>query len=131
MNNTIMTICLGLIAGLFVGAFGLSGAEIMIPGLLILGITADFKTTAGTVLLTMTPPIYLGALYVYHKKKQIDVKTAVILMITCFITAYFSAKLTEDVSAQTLQYIFGTYLILIGLFMIWNSHNKKFGFIKK
>ena len=131
MNNTIMTICLGLVAGLFVGALGLSGAEFMVPGLLILGIVGDFKTAAGTVLLTITPPIYLGALYVYHKKKQINVKTAVLLMITCFITAYFSAKLTKDVSDQTLQYVAGAYLISIGLFMLWNSYNKKFGFIKK
>ena len=131
MNDTISTVCLGLVTGVFVGSLGLSGAELMIPGLLVLGVATNFKTAAGTVLLTITPPIYLSALYVYYKNKQIKFKTSIILMITCFITAYFGAKLAADVSEQKLQYMSGAYLMLIGLFMFYNAYFKKFGFTIK
>jgi len=127
MNKTILTICLGLVAGLFGGSLGQSGAELMLPGLLILGIIADFKTAAGTVLLTILPPISLGAIYVYYKRKQIVFKTGLLLIFSYFIAAYFSAKLTKDVSNKTLQFVAGIYFISIGLFMLWNSHTNTFG----
>ena len=58
LNDSILTILLGLLAGAFGGALGQSGAETMLPGLLILGIVSDFKTAAGTVLLTILPTLY-------------------------------------------------------------------------
>jgi uncharacterized membrane protein YfcA len=62
---TLKTIMLGLCAGVFGGALGQSGAETMLPGLLILGIVSDFKTAAGTVLLTILPPLSLLAIIEY------------------------------------------------------------------
>lgn len=127
MNKTILTICLGLVAGLFGGSLGQSGAELMLPGLLILGIIGDFKTAAGTVLLTILPPLSLGAIYVYYKRKQVAVQTGLILMFSYFIAAYFGAKLTKDISDKTLQFVAGIYLVSIGLFMLWNSKTQTYG----
>ena len=126
MNKTVLTIMLGLIAGLFGGSLGQSGAEFMLPGLLVLGIVANHKTAIGTVLLTIVPPLSLGAVYVYYKRNQVDVKTALILMVSYFITAYLGAKYSKNVSDETIGYITGFYLISIGLFMIWNAHTKRF-----
>ena len=127
MNKTILTICLGLVAGLFGGSLGQSGAELMLPGLLILGIIGDFKTAAGTVLLTILPPLSLGAIYVYYKRKQVAVQTGLILMFSYFIAAYFGAKLTKGISDKTLQFVAGIYLVSIGLFMLWNSKTQTYG----
>ena len=44
MTNTVLTIMLGIVAGILGGAFGQSGSEIMLPGLLILGIVPNFET---------------------------------------------------------------------------------------
>ena len=87
MNVTFLTICLGLVAGLFGGSLGQSGAALMLPGLLLLGIVADYKTAAGTVLLTILPPLSLGAVFVYYKRNQVAVTTALILMVSYFIAA--------------------------------------------
>ena len=56
MNHALSTVGLGIISGLAGGALGQSGAEVMVPGLLVLGIVSNFKTAAGTVLLTILPP---------------------------------------------------------------------------
>lgn len=128
MNATFLTICLGLVAGLFGGSLGQSGAELMLPGLLILGIVADYKTAAGTVLLTILPPLSLGAVFVYYKRNQVVVTTALILMVCYFIAAYFGAKITKDIPQDTLQLIASMYLISIGVFTLWNSRTKTFGY---
>jgi uncharacterized membrane protein YfcA len=65
MSSTLATVCLGVVAGLAGGALGQSGAEIMVPGLLVMGIASNFKTAAGTVLLTILPPLSLMAIVTY------------------------------------------------------------------
>ena len=87
-GNTILTILLGAFAGVLGGALGQSGAETILPGLLILGIVPDFKTAAGTTLLTILPPLSLLAIIQYYKRGQVQIMTGVILMIAYFFAAY-------------------------------------------
>ena len=94
----IKTIMLGLSAGVIGGALGQSGAETMLPGLLILGIVSDFKTAAGTVLLTILPPLSLLAIIEYYKRDQVKVVVSITLMISYFFAAYFGAYFTKNVS---------------------------------
>ena len=125
--KTLLTIFLGIIAGLFGGALGQSGAETLMPGLLILGIVPNFKIAAGTVLLTILPPLSLLAIYEYYKRKQIAIKTSVILMVTYFFAAYFGAYATKSVNNSTLELISGIYFMIIGSFFLWNSYTGTFG----
>ena len=46
ITDILLTFLLGTLAGLSGGALGQSGAEVMLPGLLILNIVPDFKTAA-------------------------------------------------------------------------------------
>lgn len=127
MTNTILTILLGLIAGFFGGSLGQSGAETMLPGLLILGIVPNFKTAAGTVLLAILPPISLLAVYQYYKRGQLQIYTSVILFIAYFIAAYFGAYLTKDVSNKYLEIITAIYFLLISMFFFWNAYTGTYG----
>jgi uncharacterized membrane protein YfcA len=131
MNKTLLTVSLGLVAGLLASSLGQSGVEFILPMLMVLGIVHEFKRAVGTVLLFFAAPITLGAVFVYYKRKQVDVKTSLLLMASYFIAGYFGAKLTKDVSDITIQYAGAVYLIIIGLFMIWNAYTKTFGFPKK
>jgi len=121
------TIILGLVAGVLGGALGQSGAEIMVPGLLLLGIVSNFKTAAGTVLLTILPPLSLMAIFVYWKRNQVQVWTSAILIIFYFFAAWFGAYFTKNVTDQTLEYVSGVYFILIGLFFLWNAYTGTYG----
>ena len=89
ISTLLPTIYLGIIAGILGGALGQSGAEVLLPGLLILGIVPNFKVAAGTVLLTILPPLSLLAIYEYYKRKQLAIPTALILMVSYFFAAYF------------------------------------------
>jgi uncharacterized protein len=127
MSQVLSTVGLGIVAGLAGGALGQSGAEVMVPGLLILGIASNFKIAAGTVLLTILPPLSLMAIVTYWKRKQVQVTTAVILMVTYFFAAWGGAYLTGGVKNSTLECISGVYFILIGAFFLWNSWSGKYG----
>jgi uncharacterized membrane protein YfcA len=125
--STIKTIMLGLGAGVLGGALGQSGAETMLPGLLILGIVSDFKTAAGTVLLTILPPLSLLAIIEYYKRGQVQVMTSMTLMLSYFFAAYFGAYMTKSISNSNLELISAIYFYIIGTFFLWNSFTGAYG----
>lgn len=125
--DILSTICLGIIAGLSGGALGQSGAEIMLPGLLILNIVPDFKTAAGTVLLAIVPPISLLAVLEYYKRGQVRVWTSVTLFITYFCVAFLGAYLTKNISNKTLEYLTACYFFIISMFFFWNAYTGTYG----
>ena len=127
LNHNILTVILGAMAGLFGGALGQSGAEVMLPGLLILGIVPNFKIAAGTVLLAIVPPISILAVIQYYKRGQVQFWTSVTLFVAYFFTAFIGAYLTKHVNNRSLEFITGCYFLIISLFFFWNSYTNKFG----
>lgn len=126
-ENIILTFAIGSIAGLFGGALGQSGAEVMLPGLLIFGITPNFKVAAGTVLLAIIPPISILAVIQYYKRGQVQILTSFILFICYFFLAFVGAYITKDISNKNLEFITGIYFLLISVFFFWNSFTGTFG----
>lgn len=126
-TDILSTIFLGIIAGLSGGALGQSGAEIMLPGLLILNIVSDFKTAAGTVLLAIIPPISLLAVLEYYKRGQVRVWTSVILFIIYFFAAFLGAYLTRNISNTVLEYLTAFYFLIISMFFFWNAYTGTYG----
>jgi uncharacterized membrane protein YfcA len=125
--SMLKTIMLGLGAGVIGGALGQSGAETMLPGLLILGIVSDFKTAAGTVLLTILPPLSLLAIIEYYKRGQVRVVVSMTLMLSYFFAAYFGAYFTKNISNSMLEFISAIYFFIIGSFFLWNSYTGTYG----
>ena len=127
MTVILLTILLGCMAGLAGGALGQSGAETMLPGLLILGIVPNFKTAAGTVLMTLVPPISLMAALQYYRRGQVQIHTSVILFVCYFVAAFLGAYCTKNVSNKVLEYATGVYFLMASLFFFWNAYTGRFG----
>jgi len=126
-NHIITTLLLGAVAGLCGGALGQSGAEVMLPGLLILGIVPNFKMAAGTVLLAIVPPISILAVIQYYKRGQVQVWTSIMLFIAYFFTAFVGAYVTKHVNNRSLEFVTGWYFLIISMFFFWNSYTDTFG----
>jgi uncharacterized membrane protein YfcA len=122
-SNIILTICLGALAGLCSGSLGQSGAEIMIPGLLLLNIVADYRTAIGTVLLTITPPYALLAVIEYYKRGQVNISISALLFTSFFFTAVIGAYINKYLSLFTIEIISGFYLLLASMFYFWRAYN--------
>lgn len=125
----ILAVIVGCIAGILGGAFGLGGASLMLPLVLLTGVIADFKTAVGTVLMTMIAPTALFAIYEYYQEKKIDFVVAGILVVTAILCGYIGAKINSYYSSQLLEFYCGFIFILIGIYFFWSSkygkHHKK------
>ena len=125
LDRILLTIILGSLSGLLGGAFGLGGSFVVLPGLLALGIVPNFKIAVGTTLLSLLPPISLLAVIEYYKRKQIDVKIAVILCVTFFIFAYFGTFINEYYSTKTLEYCTGASFLIIAIYFFKRAYTQK------
>ena len=124
LPNIILTICLGAFAGLCSGTLGQSGAEIMIPGLILLNIVTDYRTAIGTVLLTITPPYALLAVLEYYKRGQVNITVSAILFSSFFFTAVIGAYINKYLSIFTVEVISGFYLLLASMFYFWRAYTR-------
>ena len=125
--SIISTIVVGSLAGLFGGALGQSGAEFMLPALLILGIVPNFKTAVGTVLIAIIPPISILAAIQYYRRGQTRIHISALLLVCYFFLAYFGARMAKSISNKNLQYATGMYYLIICMFFFWNAHTGTYG----
>ena len=95
-----LTVILGIVAGILGGAMGTSGALTIIPGLLLLELVPNLATAAGTTLLTILPPLSIGAIFAYYKNKEVQFETAFILMISYALSAGVGAYITHTVKEK-------------------------------
>ena len=125
LTTIIILVMIGLMTGVFGGIFGVGGAVIMIPALVyFLGV--DQHTAQGTSLAVMLPPIGLFAAYNYYKEGQVNVWYAVIIALSFMIGGYFGSKIALSLPEQTMKKIFGFFLILIALKLIFSKQAEVF-----
>jgi uncharacterized membrane protein YfcA len=120
MNNYIITAILGIISGIIGGSVGTSGSNVIIPGLIMFKISPNYQTAVGTTLLTILPPLSIGAVYSYWKKKKIQLDISIILMVTYAIAAFFGAYIAlHYVSGKTLSLCYAIYLLMISVYFFY------------
>ena len=108
----------GLVAGILSGLLGIGGGIFIIPVLVFL-LGFSQQTAQGTTLAMMVPPIGLLAAWAYYKAGFVDIKVAGLMCIGFFIGGFFGAKFATVLSGVTLSRIFGIFLLLISLKMIF------------
>ena len=128
--KTMLTILTGSIAGLFAGALGQSGAEIMLPLMVVFGIVPNHKTAAGTILMSFVAPISLLAALQYYKRGQVNVKASIILCVVYFFVAFIGAYFTKNITDRSLDMATGVYFLIISIFFFWNSYTGTYGYGK-
>src|SRR5437773_10592348 len=104
----------GLLAGVISGLFGVGGAVVIIPGLVL--ITRMQQHTAhGTSLAALLLPVGLLGVLQYAKRQQVNWGYAAVVAVGLLIGAYFGARLAGSVPDLTLRKLFGGFLLLISV----------------
>jgi uncharacterized membrane protein YfcA len=114
MNNLIQLILLiliGLITGGLSGLLGIGGGIIVIPSLVLL-LNFSQKLAQGTSLAMLLPPIGLLAAYNYYRSGYVDIKAALILIITFIIGSYISSYWAVNFPENLIKKIFAVFLIV-------------------
>jgi uncharacterized membrane protein YfcA len=113
-------IILGVIAGIFGGMFGIGGGTILIPALVYLfGLTQH--QAQGTTLAIMVPPIGLLAALRYYYSGNVKLSIAAFICLGFFVGGLIGAHFVQKLDDQTLKKLFGTYLLVISLRMIFGK----------
>lgn len=120
VSQLVILILAGLMAGFVGGTLGVGGGIIMVPVMVfILGMTQ--YDAQGTSLATMLAPIGILAVLNYYKAGHVNLKFAVVLMITFVIGSWFGSKWAINLPEKTLKQIFGVLMIIAASKMIFGK----------
>lgn len=118
MQEILICIAIGAIAGILSGMFGIGGGIVLIPAFIFfLGFSQ--KMAQGTTLALMVPPIGILGAIAYFQKGYVNLKVAIIVCIAFFFSALIGAKLTIMMPTEILKKIFGIILIIVAIKLIF------------
>lgn len=117
-NYWLMSIFLGIIAGLLAGLFGIGGGIIIVP-ILTLYFKYSYKMAVGTSLLALLFPVGLPGVIVYYQNNALNLIAAVLIGIGLFSGAFLGAKITLRLRAETVRRIYGLFLVVVALDFIF------------
>ncbi|MBI2721463.1 MAG: sulfite exporter TauE/SafE family protein [Bacteroidetes bacterium] len=120
MNEVLILLVVGLLAGFLSGLIGIGGGIIIVPVLVYL-LNYDQKTAQGTTLFMFLLPIGILGVYNYYKGGFLDYKTALIMAATFIIGSYFGSKTVMVMDTKIVKQMFGAFIILIGIKMLFNK----------
>ena len=120
MNELIILLIVGLIAGFFSGLVGIGGGVIIVP-VLVYFLNMNQKMAQGTTLFMFLFPIGILGVYNYYKGGYVDYKSALIIAATFVIGSYYGSKMVIGIDTKVVKQIFGAMLMLVGLKMLLNK----------
>jgi len=114
-----LILLLGLAAGILVGLMGIGGGVIVIPALVYL-LRMDQHMAQGTSLFILLPPLGLGALWVYWKRGDVDLRAGVCCAAGFLVGGYGGGLLAIQIPSRPLHALFGLFLMFSAV-MLWRQ----------
>lgn len=118
----IIEIATGLISGIISG-MGIGGGTVLIPALTMF-LNINQHTAQGVNLLFFIPTAII-ALIVHKKNGNLDIKTAVPLMLWGLIGALGGSFLAIRIKPEILKRLFGGFLFFMGGYEIYKGFKEK------
>lgn len=109
MAEVAIGIGIGAVAGVLSGLFGIGGGLVMIPALVLVGLTQ--REASGTSLAALVAPVAIFGVIEYARRHEIRTSYAVGLGLGLAVGAYFGARFAGQISNIALQRLFGVLLV--------------------
>lgn len=128
MNQYVIELILGLLAGFFSGITG-----ILPIGLLLISFDylnfGDYRSNLGAIALLNLFPISIGSFWEFYKTKKINYSLGYILLISIIIGGYIGSKFVVEerfkISKKTIKYITSGLGFTIGILFLISAHYEK------
>lgn len=118
MNEILILLAVGLLAGYLSGLVGIGGGIIIVPVLVyFLGMTQQMAQ--GTTLFMFLFPIGILGVMQYTKANMLDWRAAAFIAVTFVIGSLFGSKTAMSIDSNLLKKIFGGIIILLGIKMVF------------
>lgn len=108
----VLVVLIGLLAGLVSGLFGVGGAIVIVPGLVILAKLPQHAANGTSLAALLLPVSFLGALE-YYRRGQVNIPYAAVIAGGLLIGAFLGAKLAGSLSDAALRRAFGGFLLVV------------------
>ncbi|MGH8873968.1 MAG: sulfite exporter TauE/SafE family protein [Acidimicrobiia bacterium] len=108
----VISIGIGLVAGLAAGVGGIGGGAIMVPAMVFL-LAMPQHTAEGTSLVAIIGSAVTGT-YVHAKNRAVDLRGALLMGLAGVLGAQGGAYWALRLEATTLKRIFGGFLLITG-----------------
>jgi uncharacterized membrane protein YfcA len=118
MNEIVILILIGVIAGMFSGMFGIGGGLIMVPAMVFF-LAMSQHSAQGTSLGVLVVPVAAVAAYNYYKAGELNIKYAIIIALSFVIGGYFGSKVSLGLSEVMLKRIFGILMMAMAIKLIF------------
>jgi uncharacterized membrane protein YfcA len=102
---------IGLVAGVASGLFGVGGAIVIIPGLVMV-LKMSQHAANGTSLAALLLPVGVLGAVEYYRRGEVNVPFAIVISLGLFVGVLIGAKLAGGVSDLALRRAFGVLLLL-------------------
>lgn len=112
---------IGLLSGIISG-MGIGGGTILIPGLIIFSNLNQHQ--AQGINLAVFIPIATVALITHYRKNNIDIKTAMPILVTGIIGAFIGSSMAMKMTPSFLRKIFSAFLFIMGTYEILGKRKK-------
>ncbi|MEZ4839876.1 TSUP family transporter [Flavobacterium sp.] len=111
LSTLLFLLLIGLLAGILSGLIGIGGGIIMVPLLLLLGLSQH--ESQGTSLAVLSVPVTALAAFNYYKEGFVDWKYAAVVAVFFVIGGYIGSKFAINIDEKMLKKIFGFILLLV------------------
>ncbi len=120
MQETVILLVIGLLAGALSGILGIGGGILVIPAL-VMALGFSQKTAQGTSLALLLLPIGILAVYNYHKAGYVNSKAALIMAVTFMLGSYLSSQFVVSMNEVLVKKVFAVFLFIFGLKLFFNK----------
>jgi uncharacterized membrane protein YfcA len=118
VSTILIILVIGIITGVMAGMLGIGGGLVVIPALvMVMGMSQ--QSAQGTSLAMMLPPIGILAAYNYYKAGHVDIRIALFLAAAFIVGSFFGSKLAIRIPQEMLKKIFGVFLLLVAIKMLF------------
>jgi uncharacterized membrane protein YfcA len=128
MNQYIIELVLGIVAGLFLGITGLAPTGLVLLALDFFKI-GDYVTNLGTILFLNLFPITIGSVWEFYKSKKINFSMGFILLLSTMVGSYLGSKMVvgdkNKLSTKTIKYITSGLGFFVFILFLISAHYEK------
>jgi hypothetical protein len=116
----ITLLIIGLIAGFASGLVGIGGGIIIVPALVYFLSLSQHQAQGISIGMLLIPVGFLAAVN-YYKAGQFNMKYSLIIGATFIAGAWLGSKVSLSIDEQLMKRIFGVFVLLIALKMIFSK----------
>lgn len=114
MDNFVLLLILGLVAGVLSGLFGIGGGLLIVPALTLF-MAFSAKTAVATSLAALLLPVGIFAVIEYHRKGLLDLRASMLIALGLVTTTLIGAQITLALPDTLFKQAYGIFVIIMGL----------------